>query len=191
MNRNGTTEDTTRTAAGTPADLLYATLPGPLGDMLLVGTESERAPGGTALVSLSLPGQRGRAGVRGGWRHAPDAFGPAARQLAEYFDGRRTAFDLAFAPSGDAFERRVWDALESVPYGRTTTYGALAERLGVPRGEVRELGAAIGRNPLLIVRPCHRVIGADGTLKGYAAGVARKEQLLVLEGALQPQLPLP
>ncbi|MFJ8824995.1 methylated-DNA--[protein]-cysteine S-methyltransferase [Streptomyces sp. NPDC102467] len=171
------------------ATLLYATLSGPLGDMVAVGEESARAPGGTALVSLSLPGRR-RAAVREEWRHAPDAFTALAEQLDAYFDGRRTGFDLAFTPYGDAFERRVWSALEAIPYGTTTTYGALAGHLGVPRGAVRDLGAAIGRNPLLIVRPCHRVIGADGTLKGYAAGVARKEQLLVLEGALPAQLPL-
>jgi methylated-DNA-[protein]-cysteine S-methyltransferase len=169
------------------AALLYATLPGPLGDMLVVGEESARAPGGTALVSLSLSG---RAAVHPGWRHAPGAFAVLAEQLEAYFDGRLTGFDLAFAPGGDAFERRVWAALEAIPYGSTTTYGALARQLGVARGDVRGLGAAIGRNPLLIVRPCHRVIGADGTLKGYAAGVARKERLLVLEGALPAQLPL-
>ena len=158
--------------------------------MTVVGEESPDAPGGTALVSLSLPGQRGRAAVREGWRHAPAAFADLAGQLDEYFAGRRTGFDLALAARGSAFERRVWDALETIPYGTTTTYGALAGRLGVARAEVRELGAAIGRNPLLVVRPCHRVIGADGTLKGYAAGVARKERLLVLEGALPAQLPL-
>ncbi|NEB80125.1 methylated-DNA--[protein]-cysteine S-methyltransferase [Streptomyces sp. SID14478] len=170
--------------------LLYATLPGPLGDMTVVGEESAQAPGGTALVSLSLPGQRGRTGVPEDARHAPEAFTALAGQLAEYFAGRRTDVDLAFAVRGSAFERRVWSALEEIPYGTTTTYGALAARIGVPRGQVRELGAAIGRNPLLIVRPCHRVIGADGTLKGYAAGVPAKETLLVLEGALPAQLPL-
>ncbi|MEV3855912.1 methylated-DNA--[protein]-cysteine S-methyltransferase [Streptomyces sp. NPDC050095] len=158
--------------------------------MMAVGEPAPDAPGGVALVSLSLPGQRGRAGVRQEWRHDPDAFTALAEQLTAYFDGRRTGFDLAFAARGSAFERRVWSALEEIPYGTTTTYGALAGRLGVERGEVRALGPAIGRNPLLVVRPCHRVIGADGTLKGYAAGVGRKKQLLVLEGALQPQLTL-
>ncbi|MEV1024282.1 methylated-DNA--[protein]-cysteine S-methyltransferase [Streptomyces sp. NPDC050264] len=186
-------QQTTGPASGAfpgEAALLYATLPGPLGDMVAIGEASARAPGGTALVSLSLPGRRGPAAVREEWRHAPGAFTALAGQLDAYFDGRRTGFDLAFAPRGSAFERRVWSALEAIPYGTTTTYGALAEHLGVPRGGVRDLGAAIGRNPLLIVRPCHRVIGADGTLKGYAAGVARKERLLVLEGSLPAQLPL-
>jgi methylated-DNA-[protein]-cysteine S-methyltransferase len=78
--------------------------------------------------------------------------------------------------------------LDDIPYGSTTTYGRLAERLGVPRDRVPAVGAAIGANPLLLVRPCHRVIGADGTLRGYAAGIERKRALLTHEGALQPTL---
>lgn len=81
-----------------------------------------------------------------------------------------------------------WHALEEIPYGTTTTYGALAERLGLPRERVQALGAAIGANPLLLVRPCHRVIGADGSMRGYAGGVERKVRLLTHEGALQPTL---
>ena len=109
-------------------------------------------------------------------------------QLAEYFAGELTAFDLALAPRGTPFQQRIWRALDSVRYGTTITYGELAAQLGVPRDRVVALGAAVGANPLLIVRPCHRVIGADGLMRGYAGGVERKQWLLVHEGALLPEL---
>jgi len=89
--------------------------------------------------------------------------------------------------SGTAFREQVWDALDSVPYGSTTTYGEIAARIGASRVAVRAVGGAIGANPLLIVRPCHRVIGADGSLTGYAGGLERKLQLLRLEGQLEGQ----
>lgn len=85
---------------------------------------------------------------------------------------------------GTEFQRRVWGALDTVPYGATVSYGQIAERIGTPGAGVRAVGTAIGRNPLLVVRPCHRVIGADGALRGYAGGLERKEQLLGLEGVL-------
>jgi len=88
------------------------------------------------------------------------------------------------APRGTAFQQRVWRALGSVRYGTTVTYGQLAAQLGVPRDRIQALGAAIGANPLAIIRPCHRVIGSDGTMRGYAGGVERKQQLLAHEGAL-------
>ncbi|MDI2127760.1 methylated-DNA--[protein]-cysteine S-methyltransferase [Yinghuangia seranimata] len=176
-----TVHSTERTAA-----TVYTTLPGPLGELLLVGEESPHA--GLTLTSLSLPGQRRIPAVRPDWRRDPDAFADAARQLDAYFDGRLRDFDLPFAASGTVFQQRVWDAVDRIPYGTTTTYGRLAEELGVPREDIRALGAAIGANPLLVVRPCHRVIGADGTLKGYAGGLEAKRQLLTLEGVLQPTL---
>ncbi|MDN3294765.1 methylated-DNA--[protein]-cysteine S-methyltransferase [Streptomyces ficellus] len=161
---------------------VYAYVDGPLGEMLLVGEES--APGRTALASLSLPGQKGGAVVRDGWRHAPAAFEGIAAQLRAYFAGRLTRFDIAYAGGGTDFQRRVWQALDDIPYGSTTTYGEIAARVGSPGVGVRAVGTAIGRNPLLVVRPCHRVIGADGALRGYAGGLERKERLLGLEGAL-------
>ncbi|MFE0130241.1 methylated-DNA--[protein]-cysteine S-methyltransferase [Streptomyces sp. NPDC059037] len=161
------------------------TITSPLGELLLVGEETRD---GTTLTSLSVPGQKNAPAVRADWRHAPDRFAGVARQLAAYFVGELTGFDIEFTPSGTEFQRRVWRAVEDIPYGTSTTYGALAERLGVARGRVQALGAAIGANPLLIVRPCHRVIGADGSLRGYAGGVERKVQLLTHEGALQPTL---
>ncbi|MDQ8706929.1 methylated-DNA--[protein]-cysteine S-methyltransferase [Streptomyces sp. LHD-70] len=170
---------------------LYTTVDSPVGELLLVGEESPGAPGRAALVSLSMPGQRGAPRVEPGWRRAPEAFDAAVQQLRAYFDGELTEFRLEFSTRGSAFQERVWQALDAIPYGTTTTYGALAERLGVGREEVRAVGAAIGANPLLLVRPCHRVIGADGSMRGYAAGIPRKEALLTHEGALQPQLELP
>ncbi|MFF4082473.1 methylated-DNA--[protein]-cysteine S-methyltransferase [Streptomyces sp. NPDC001777] len=162
---------------------MYATVDSPLGELLLVGEET--ADGGIALASLSLPGQKGAAVVEDGWVHAPDAFAGVAAQLRAYFEGRLTRFDLVYADgAGTDFQRRVWAALDTVPYGETVSYGQIAERVGASGAGVRAVGTAIGRNPLLVVRPCHRVIGTDGTLRGYAAGVERKERLLGLEGAL-------
>jgi len=106
----------------------------------------------------------------------------AARQLAEHFAGERTDFDLPLAPPGTAFQRRVWEELCRIPYGTTTTYGALAARLGDPKC-VRAVGLANGRNPIAVVVPCHRVIGSDGKLRGYAGGIERKQRLLALESA--------
>ncbi|MFV2119502.1 methylated-DNA--[protein]-cysteine S-methyltransferase [Streptomyces sp. Act-28] len=162
---------------------VYARVDGPLGSMLLVGEEV--ADGSAALVSLSLPEQRGAVTVREGWRHAPEAFTRVTGQLADYFAGKGGAFDLPPAPEGvgTPFQRRVWRALEDIPYGTTATYGQIAARVGVSGAGVRAVGTAIGRNPLLVVRPCHRVIGADGSLRGYAAGPERKRLLLDLEGA--------
>ncbi|MFI6895285.1 methylated-DNA--[protein]-cysteine S-methyltransferase [Streptomyces sp. NPDC050256] len=167
---------------------MYATVDSPLGELLLVGEETAGPAGtaaGVALVSLSLPGQKGAAVVQDGWRHDPAAFEGIAAQLREYFEGRRTRFDVRYVDGrGTDFQRRVWAALDAVPYGETVSYGQIAERVGSAGAGVRAVGTAIGRNPLLVVRPCHRVIGADGALRGYAGGLERKEQLLGLEGAL-------
>jgi methylated-DNA-[protein]-cysteine S-methyltransferase len=109
-----------------------------------------------------------------------DGFGEARRQLAEYFAGERQRFDLPLGARGDDFQRRVWDLLCRVPYGQTTTYGDLARELGDPT-IARDVGAAVGRNPLSLVVPCHRVVGKDGKLTGYAGGLKRKRFLLDLE----------
>ncbi len=106
----------------------------------------------------------------------------AHRQLREYFDGARRTFELPLAPKGSAFQRRVWAALCEVPFGVTVSYGEIARRLGMPSTSSRAVGAANGANPLPIVIPCHRVIGADGLLTGYGGGLHRKEMLLRLEG---------
>lgn len=106
----------------------------------------------------------------------------AARdQLSEYFAGTRRDFDLPLAPRGSDFSRRVWQALADIPYGQTRSYGQVAAVLGLPSGASRAVGAANGRNPVPVVLPCHRVVGADGTLTGYAGGLERKKRLLALE----------
>ncbi|MEV0551949.1 methylated-DNA--[protein]-cysteine S-methyltransferase [Streptomyces sp. NPDC050597] len=161
------------------------TFDSPLGELLLVGEET---PDGVTLTSLSMPGQRNAPAEKPGRRSDPDRFEAVARQLTAYFAGELTEFDIEFTEGGTDFQQRVWRALEEIPYGTSTTYGALAERLGVPRDRIQALGAAIGANPLLLVRPCHRVIGADGAMRGYAGGVERKVQLLTHEGVLQPTL---
>lgn len=160
------------------APTYWTALDSPVGRLLLTA-----GPDG-ALTSLSVPGQKGGRTVQDGWRHDPGPFREAADQLAAYFAGELTEFRLPLRAEGTAFRTRVWDALDAVPYGRTTTYGEIAARIGVSRAAVRAVGGAIGANPLLIVRPCHRVIGADGTLTGYAGGLTRKTWLLTLEGAL-------
>lgn len=172
---------------------VYDVAGSPLGELLLVGEESAGAPGGTALASLSLPGQKGAAVVQGGWRRRPEAFREVRRQLDAYFAGELTRFDLAFTGTGTDFQRRVWRALEELPYGRTASYGQIAAAVGTASAGVRAVGTAIGRNPLLVVRPCHRVIGADGALRGYAGGLESKARLLRLEGSLpsSPLTPLP
>jgi methylated-DNA-[protein]-cysteine S-methyltransferase len=108
----------------------------------------------------------------------------AAAQLAEYFAGCRQCFELQLdLRAGTAFQQAVWQALLNLPYGHTTSYGELARRIGRPKA-VRALGAAVGRNPVSIIVPCHRVMGADGSLTGYAGGLPRKTALLQLEGVL-------
>ncbi|GAA4738039.1 methylated-DNA--[protein]-cysteine S-methyltransferase [Phytohabitans rumicis] len=153
---------------------VYATFDSPLGDLLLVGSAG---PGGPALTRLAVDAR-----PQPEWRRDQDAFADAGHQLRAYFAGERRAFDLPYAASGTAFQRRVWLAVDAIPYGRTATYGALAERVGAPRDRIRAVAAAVGANPLLILRPCHRVVGADGKLTGYAAGLERKRYLLNLEG---------
>ncbi|MEU0371325.1 methylated-DNA--[protein]-cysteine S-methyltransferase [Streptomyces sp. NPDC006283] len=165
---------------------VYDTVASPLGELLLVGRASATAKGGTALASLSLPGQKGGAVIRDGWRRDPEAFQEIGRQLSSYFAGRLTRFEIEYVDAGTDFQRRVWQALETIPYGATTTYKEIADRVGTSAVGVRAVGTAIGRNPLLVVRPCHRVIGADGALRGYAGGLESKARLLGLEGAPVP-----
>src|SRR6516165_2871024 len=162
---------------------VYTTMESPVGELLLVGQESN---GGVALTSVSMDGQRSASAVRDDWRRDPEAFAEVIRQITEYFAGQRNVFKLELAPRGTAFQQRVWRALDSVRYGTTVTYGQLAAQLGVPRDRIQALGSAIGANPLAIIRPCHRVIGSDGTMRGYTGGVERKQQLLAHEGALLP-----
>ncbi|BDU73064.1 methylated-DNA--[protein]-cysteine S-methyltransferase [Mesoterricola silvestris] len=114
----------------------------------------------------------------------PAVFAPVERQLDEYFRGVRAAFDLPLAPRGTPFQLRVWEELRRIPPGRTLSYGDLARRLGDPR-LARAVGAANGANPISIIIPCHRLLGAGGGLTGYAGGLDRKRALLELEGGIR------
>jgi methylated-DNA-[protein]-cysteine S-methyltransferase len=151
---------------------------GPLGAMLLAATDR-------GLAGIWFVGQRHGPDSRA-WREDADhpVLREAVTQLADYFAGRRTHFDLPLdLQSGTPFQQSVWQALCAIPAGHTTSYSALGEQLGRPKA-ARAIGAAVGRNPLSIVVPCHRVLGAGGALTGYAGGLDRKDALLRLEGAL-------
>jgi methylated-DNA-[protein]-cysteine S-methyltransferase len=117
----------------------------------------------------------------------PEPFATALRQLEEYFAGERREFDLTLDLDGTVFQRAVWDRLRAIPYGTTMTYGELAAAIGRP-DRVRAVGGAVGRTPVPIIVPCHRVIGADGSLTGYGGGLQRKRALLDLEGGATPAL---
>ncbi len=163
----------------------FSRFPSPLGELVLTASD-------TALTGVFFPMRRGQAPEeQPGWREH-DGRGPAGnlldrarRQLSEYFARTRTTFDLPLDPSGTAFERQVWDLLRTIPYGATTSYGVLARRLGDPRA-TRTVGAANGKNPIPIIIPCHRVVGARGDLTGFGGGLDRKRWLLEHEGALLP-----
>ena len=122
---------------------------------------------------------------RSAWLHSPGRLAEARRQLLEYFAGERRTFELPLKPVGTAFQLKAWWALAEIPYGETRSYAEQAQRIGAPDA-VRAVGAANGRNPLPIVLPCHRVIGADGGLTGFGGGLPVKAALLRLEGALAP-----
>ena len=115
-------------------------------------------------------------------RPAPRVIAQAQEEIAEYFAGERRAFSVPFRLHGTVFQQQVWELLSRIPFGDAWTYGDLARRLGLPSGASRAVGGANGRNPVAIIVPCHRVIGGDGELTGYAGGVDRKRSLLTLEG---------
>ena len=146
-----------------------------LGQILLVANDA-------ALTGLHFVGEKYYPAISADWQRQPDAkiIVAARKQLAEYFAGKRKDFDLTVEPSGTPFQRRVWRALQEIPYGVTENYGAVAKRIGEPSAS-RAVGAANGRNTISIVIPCHRVIGANGVVTGYAGGLARKTALLRLE----------
>ena len=131
---------------------------------------------GTGLTGLHFPPHD----VDASWVHDEAAFTDVIRQLDEYFAGSRTQFDIALHPTGTPFQLKVWDQLREIPYGETISYGALARRVSSPKAS-RAVGLANGRNPIAIIIPCHRVIGADGSLTGYGGGLDRKRFLLALE----------
>ncbi|MFI8747643.1 methylated-DNA--[protein]-cysteine S-methyltransferase [Pseudomonas sp. NPDC077186] len=151
----------------------------PLGPLLLAGDAS-----GLQLLLMELDSRPWHIGED--WRQADGELDEVCRQLDEYFAGRRRQFELRLAPRGTPFQQAVWQALQRIPYGRTCSYSDLAAAIARPQA-VRAVGTANGANPLSIVIPCHRVIGRDGSLTGYAGGLPRKQLLLELEGALPSQ----
>ena len=140
---------------------------------------------GRALTGLYFEGQKDEPAIEADWRHDEDAapFAAAREQLAAYEHGRLTRFSLPLALHGTPFQRRVWDALQGVAHGQTISYAQLAARIGAPAA-VRAVGAAVGRNPISVIVPCHRIVGSDGSLTGYAGGLERKRSLLEREGCL-------
>ena len=135
-----------------------------------------------ALTGLYFPRHWPRPDRTAFGRRVDEGFEDVARQLGEYLDGERSEFELPLKIKGSEFDRRVWELISGVPYGETTTYGDLARSLGAGT-DPRDVGAAVGRNPLCVVIPCHRVVGATGKLTGYAGGLARKRALLEIEQA--------
>jgi methylated-DNA-[protein]-cysteine S-methyltransferase len=153
--------------------LSYTTTTSPVGPLLLLAR-------GDALVGLYFDNAAAAKTPRPEWVRDDERLRSATAQLAEYFAGRRTTFDLPLAPHGTPFQRAVWGELLRIPFGETTTYGAIARALGKPAAS-RAVGGANHENPISIVIPCHRVIGADGSMTGYGGHVSRKRQLLALE----------
>ncbi len=166
---------TTRTGT---TGLLYTTLASPIGELLLLGD-------GSSLRGLYMQDGRKPMALANGWEPAADAFADVSAQLAEYFAGERTSFDVKVTMDGTAFQRRVWRSLQDIEYGETVSYGELARRVGSPAA-ARAAGMANGRNPISVIVPCHRVIGAKGTLTGYGGGIERKRLLLELEAGHPP-----
>jgi methylated-DNA-[protein]-cysteine S-methyltransferase len=160
--------------------LAYTSLDSPIGELLLVGDRE-------SLHGLYM--QEGRKPVRiaTAWRPAAEPFSAVRAQLRQYFAGERAQFELSLTLKGSAFERRVWRALQQIPYGDTASYGEIARRVGSPTA-ARAVGLANGRNPIAVIVPCHRVIGSDGGLTGYGGGLERKRVLLELERGQVPLL---
>lgn len=153
--------------------MYYCYLDTPIGELLLAGDED-------ALALVSFPEGSMRRDPDPDWIYNEKPFAEARRQLAEYFDGRRKDFDLPLRLNGTEFQMSVLQALQKIPYGETTSYADIAERIGRPKA-VRAVGAANGRNPIPIIVPCHRVIGSHGDLTGFGGGLNTKEALLRLE----------
>lgn len=144
----------------------------PLGRMLLVASDA-------GLCGAHFIGQKYFPRIDPSWKRAQMR---ARRELEEYFAGKRKAFGVPLAAHGTPFQRAIWSEIAKVPYGETITYAELARRAGFP-GSARAAGAATGRNPIGVIVPCHRIVGQDGRLTGYAGGLPKKKALLALEGS--------
>ena len=161
-------------------DVRYRTVDSPVGTLTLAGR-------GGRLRHLRMTDQTYEPD-RSNWLRDDEAFGDAVAQLEEYFRGERQHFELDVELVGTAFQRRVWEALLTIPYGETRSYGEIARQIEAP-GAFRAVGLANGHNPIGIIVPCHRVIGANGSLTGYAGGMERKKTLLGLERSHASALP--
>jgi methylated-DNA-[protein]-cysteine S-methyltransferase len=161
------------------AGMRYSQLDSPIGPLLLGGSDD-------ALCLISFPDGRGARRPQAGWQEDASAFTQTRAQLQAYFAGELTDFELPLHPVGNRFQLQVWQALRTIPYGETATYGEIAERIGGTTADSRAVGAANAANPLPIVIPCHRVIGAGGKLVGFGGGLATKRQLLDLEFRVRP-----
>jgi methylated-DNA-[protein]-cysteine S-methyltransferase len=153
--------------------VLYRLLDSPIGPLLLAGDS-------TGLRFLLFGRGRRPAAASPDWEPDGGLLDEPARQLTAYFGGRLREFDVPVAPEGTPFQRRVWAALQQIPYGNTLSYAELARRVGNPKA-VRAVGLANGANPIAIIIPCHRVIGSNGSLTGYGGGLGTKQALLALE----------
>ncbi|WP_028238948.1 methylated-DNA--[protein]-cysteine S-methyltransferase [Stutzerimonas azotifigens] len=153
--------------------MYYSEMNSPVGNLLLLGD-------GTALTGLYMHDQKYRPPLPAGCRRDDRLFAPVRAQLEAYFAGERRRFDVRLSPRGTPFQQAVWQALCDIPYGATESYGALAARIG-RQGASRAVGLANGHNPIGIIVPCHRVLGADGSLTGYGGGIERKRWLLDCE----------
>ena len=160
--------------------LRYTIIPSPIGRLLLVGD-------GRALHRLDMQEGRRPVAIRPSWQRDETAFGDVTMQLGEYFRGARRAFDLELELAGNPFELRVWRALREIPHGETASYKQIAQSIGQPDA-ARAVGLANARNPIAVIVPCHRVIGANGTLTGYGGGLGRKRFLLDLEAGVRSLL---
>lgn len=156
---------------------VYRTMTSPVGTLTLVASDAGLA---AVLWEDDDPSRVGPGALAEDTRHP--VLRQAQQELEEYFAGKRRTFSVQLDPSGTQFQNKVWNALRTIPFGETRSYGQIADQIG-SRKAVRAVGAANGRNPIPIIVPCHRVIGADGTLTGFAGGLENKARLLALEGA--------
>lgn len=159
--------------------MIYDRIESPIGPIVLAGN-------GDALCLVGLPESRHPLVIPPEWTHSPNAFAQAKQQFDAYFAGDLVEFELPLAPKGTEFQQRVWKALCTIPYAATISYAELARRIDNPKAS-RAVGLANGANPLSIIVPCHRVIGANGSLTGYGGGLKAKKYLLDLERRHAPQ----
>lgn len=160
----------------------YCYYQSPFGKLLLIGNDG-------ILEELHFPGAAEQEQIAEDWQHDETVFNEVLQQLAEYFAGNRQEFNLKIVPKGTPFQKRVWQELQKIPFGRTASYGEIAERVGNAKA-CRAVGMANNKNPIPIIVPCHRVIGKNGSLVGFGGGLDLKRQLLNLENGSSSLFPV-